>query len=140
MQDKQTLLGTMSIINYTHCSDDRDLLFSPLSLAPDLTSLRDYSVSTNEMFVKFAQRLIQYGHTLVALRVASFQKNERPRKDQTSPQNDHLPSWTPDLRAHIGRIWIHRLEFSDAVLTFSLTFTAGTGTLHADEISRRPST
>lgn len=79
---------------WMQCSDPRDLLYSMLSIAPDLGIMPDYTLSASGVFAQLARRLVEVGEVEFVLRYVVGRARQ--------PQGLGLPSWVPNLGLQMG--------------------------------------
>jgi hypothetical protein len=95
---KSTLLIMLLAVRSRKTTDNRDRVFAVLGLASDVISPKfpgginlkpDYTLSTGEVYLQTAQRLIQHSKNLVVLGAAGLNTYQ-------SAEVEGLPSWVPD--------------------------------------------
>lgn len=110
------LLHALIWFSEMKCSDERDLLYSLVSLDPTFGIIPDYSLSVAEVSIQFARHLAQSGYLAFVLQACRFNSRE----------DCALPSWVPDIRRCLSPAGIlpksHELNTkvsSNNILTFT---------------------
>jgi hypothetical protein len=86
------LVSALSTYSENDCSDPRDRIYALLSLDPGARIAPDYTLSTVEVYTRFASALVRHGmlkFLLVQFRIPSSIEDDLSRQ---------LPSWVPDFR------------------------------------------
>ena len=93
---RNLILDHLDLFDEYECHDDRDRIFSLLSLDERNSFLPDCNLTTPELFIKFAQYSVTDGGGLQILAQASWQSLEA--RAQSGLQT---PSWVPDWRQSV---------------------------------------